>query len=163
MRLTLPLILIVILTANVVANGVGNEVKKRVDDLVFEFGIDPKEPKANELVTISLFVHNESSKEFIGINDLWIRISKGDKILFSSLDFRIKKENPLFMNYIFPENGNYTIDISARHNDKDIKTHFTIDVKDNALDIFKNILIFIIIFIVGYVLGMVFYKKKKML
>ncbi len=154
------IIFVMFIIGNTIANGVGNEISKTVNGLVFEFGIDPKEPRVNELTTMSLLIHNETTGNLIETNDLWIRISKGDKIFFSSLDLRLKKETPLYMNYIFTESGEYTIDISARYNGRYIMTTFTVDIKDKNVGI-KYLLIFIAIFILGYIVWRRFYKKER--
>ncbi len=145
----------------VLANGVGNEIKKEVDGFSFEFGIDPKEAKAGEKATMSLSIHNATTGEPLEINDLWIRISKGDKIFFTSNDFRIKPYGPMFFGYIFEEKGTYTIDFSAKNIDKEIKTNFVVEVKGNGKDAFKDAVILITAFAFGFITANFLKHSKK--
>ena len=142
-----------------IANGVGNEIKKTVGGFYFEFGIDPKEPKANEKVYMSLSFHNASTAKPIKIDNLWVRISKGNEILFTSGDFRIKQEGPLYFGYIFKESGNYAIDFSFKNGNKDITSNFNVNVKKDNTIIFKVLVALIIVSILGYLI----YKVKKRL
>ena len=134
----------------VIANGAGNYIDKTVNGFLFEFGMEPKEPKADERAIMSLSIHNSSTKEPLNIEKLWIRISKGDEILFTSNDFRIKADGPLFFGYMFKESGTYAIDFSAQYKGKDVKTSFTVPVKKDTQKILKSFLIFAITFVLGY-------------
>ena len=161
----IPLLIITLILTVPIAlgNGAGNYVQKTANGLLFEFGMEPKEPKADERVIMSLSVHNSSTKEPLDIESLWIRITKGNEILFTSGDFRIKKEGPLFFGYMFKESGTYTIDFSAKHKGKDVKTSFPVSVEKVAEKAFKNFLIFAILFVLGYAASSLFNKLKRKL
>ncbi len=147
----------------VIANGAGNYINKTVDGFLFEFGREPKEPTANGRVVMSLSVHNSSTKEPFDIESLWIRISKGNNVLFTSGDFRITAKGPMFFVYTFKESGTYAIDFSAQYKGKDVKTSFTVPVKKDTQKILKSFLIFAITFVLGYAASKLLNKIKHKL
>ena len=144
-----------------IANGAGNYVEKTINGFLFEFGIEPQEPKADQRAIMSLSVHNSSTKEPLNIEKLWIRISKGNEILFTSNDFRIRADGPMFFGYTFKESGDYVIDASAKYGGKDIKTNFTVNIKGSSKLILTGIIIFIISFIMGYGTSIFLQKRKN--
>lgn len=147
----------------VMANGAGNYIDKIVNGFLFEFGIEPKEPKVDERTIMSLSIHNALTGEALKIDDLWIRISKGNKILFTSSDFRIKSTGPMFFGYMFKESGTYSIDFSAKYKGKDVKTSFTVSVKKDTKKTLKNFLIYAIVFVLGYAASSLLNKAKHKL
>lgn len=147
--------------AFVTANGVGNEIEKIVNGFSFEFGIDPKIPIANEKTTMSLSVHNASTGKALRVEDLWIRISKANEILFTSSDFRITEYGPMFFGYIFKESGNYTIDFSFKQDSKNIDANFNVDVEGSNQNLLKNIAALIVIFVFGYITAKLLNQKKN--
>ena len=160
-QIIIPAILFFTIINIAIANGVGNEVQKTVKGYYFEFGIDPKEPKANEKAYMSLSFHNASTAKPIKIDNLWVRISKGNEILFTSGDFRIKQEGPLYFGYIFKESGNYAIDFSFKNGNKDVGTYFNVNVKKEDKLIFKELAVLVATFILGYLTSKIFKKKQK--
>ena len=162
-KIFLLIVALILMVPIISANGAGNYIQKTVNGFLFEFGIEPKEPKADERVIMSLSVHNSSAKEPLDIESLWIRITKGNEILFTSGDFRIKKEGPLFFGYVFKESGTYTIDFSAKHKGKDVKTSFPVSVEKGAEKAFKSFLIFALVFVLGYAASSLFNKIKRKL
>ena len=146
--------------STVIANGAGNYIDKTVGGFLFEFGREPKEPIANERVIMSLSVHNSSTKEPLDIESLWIRISKGNEILFTSGDFRIKKEGPLFFGYAFKESGNYAIDFSFKQDGRNVKTDFNVSIKKDYTAIFGISIALILAFIFGYATASMAKKRK---
>ena len=159
-KLLISIIAFICLVTIVLANGVGNEIKKTVDGFSFEFGIDPKEPKANEKAIMSLSVHNTSTGEALKIEDLWIRTSKGNEILFTSNDFKISESGPMFFGYTFKESGEYDIDFSAKHDSKDVRANFIVNIKSNNKVVFKNSIVLIILFIFGFIAANIIRKIK---
>ncbi len=162
MKSILIFVLVFLFTISLaIANGAGNEIKKAVNGFSFEFGIEPKEPKADERAIMSLSIHNSSTKEPLNTGNLWIRISKGNEILFTSNDFRIKADGPMFFGYTFKESGVYAIDVSAKYDGKDVKTNFTVNVKGSGNFIFKSLIILVIAFALGYATAKFLNKYRK--
>lgn len=130
---------LIMFTQYSVANGAGNEQRKQAGDLVFEFGIENKIPIANELVTMSLSVHNAITNEGLEMDKIWIRISKGNTVWFSSPDFKTRTNGPLYLTYAFPEPGKYNIDVST--DNRPGKVTFEILVKENNTFILPALLV----------------------
>ena len=127
--LKLSILFFLLVPTLVFSHGLGNEVRKNVDGFFFEFGTDNTIPKAGEKVSLSFSFHNSTEQPLE--TDFWLRISKGDKIFFSTSDLRFKKSGPVFISYVFPEAGNYTLDISTKLEGKEVKTFFSVDVQDS--------------------------------
>lgn len=132
------------------ANGAGNEITKIVNGFSFEFGMENKELKANDKAIMSLIIHNATTGEILEIENLWIRISKGDEILFTASDFKTRKDGGIFFGYTFKESGNYTIDFSFKQDNKNINTDFNVGVKGSNQNLLKNTAALIAMFILGY-------------
>ena len=156
-QITIFSIVLLITIILVIANGVGIPVRKEVGNYYIEFGIEPA-PKIREKAIISFSVHLQNGTP-IAIDDFFVRISKGDRILFATTDFAISKEGPMFVTYEFPEQGNYDIDISAIFNGDKIQASFPVQVSGRKYFLFIYIIIALLSgLIICYVL-----KTKKLL
>ena len=154
------MIFFILLLDTITANGVGNTVEKIVDGFSFEFGMDPKEPKADEKVSMSLSVRNATTGKWLEVEDLWMRISKDDKVLFASNNFRIRADSPMFFDYVFKDGGDYLIDFSAKYKNKEIKTDYAVLIKKNSEETFKKIMIFGAIFTIGFFMCKFLHKRR---
>lgn len=154
-------IFFIYLVSLALANGAGNEVEKIANGFSFEFGMDKKELKTNEKAIMSLIIHNKTTGEILEIEELWIRISRDDEILFAASDFKTRKDGGIFFGYTFKESGNYTIDFSFKDGNKDIKADFNITIKRNNKIIFKEAIVLAIIFILGFITAKTFKKLSK--
>ena len=146
-RLYCLFILFLFLPTLVLAHGFENEVSKQVNGYIFEFGTEKIATKAGDETSISFALHNSTMDPLQ--SDFWLRISKGDKIFFTTGDLKFKKSGPVFISYIFPEPGNYTLDISTNLDGREVKTFFSVDVQDPPEKyILPIVLLFVIVFMI---------------
>lgn len=159
--LIFSLIFFIYLVSLALANGAGNEITKIVNGFSFEFGMENKELKTNEKAIMSLIIHNATTGEILEIEGLWIRISKGNEIFFTASDFKTRKDGGIFFSYTFKESGNYTIDFSFKHDNKNIGANFNVDIKTNNKNLFRNLLVLIAAFVFGYLTAKLLNTKIK--
>ena len=129
-QIVILLLLSMHLVSSVEAHGIGNEIRKEIDGYLFEFGIESDKPKANEKIVMTFSFHNSSTQDPIEAESLWLRISKGDKIFFSTNDLAFKNSGPISFVYLFPEAGKYSIDISTKYKSKEVAANFTVEVSE---------------------------------
>jgi len=136
-----------------IANGVGIPVRKEVGNYYVEFGIEPA-PKIREKAIMSFSVHLQNGTP-VAINNFFVRISEGDRILFASTDFKIEKEGPIFLTFEFPKQGSYDIDVAGIINDKRIETSFPVQVSGTRYLLITLIFVLLVGILIGY-----FMQKK---
>lgn len=144
------------------SHGVGNEVTKTVNGYTAELGISDKPAKVNQLVTISLAVHKEDSSDVLAVENVWIRISKDDKVYFSSSNFVIDAGHYLLMTYAFPESGDYTVDVTVEQvRQFNIDTSLSVNVVDDKFKWDNRIFGYIFLLACGILLGYYIKSKEK--
>jgi len=144
--LILAVILSLVLIPSVFAHHIGNEVEREVDGFIFEFGSHQLKPTTSEKNIMTFSFYN-STKTPLETDNLWIRISKGNTIFFSSTDFSFKTNGPVTLTYLFTKPGNYTIDLSTKDENKTLKTSFPVEVVEEQ-SFFIYILPFVFILII---------------
>lgn len=123
------LILVLLEISLLFANGVGNAIIQESDGFVFELGKDPAQPMARERTIFSLSIHSAIPNEPIEAEGVWIKISKGDQIFFSSSDFRLQRDGPIFFVLSFPDEGDYSVQVSLDYENKKIESKFPVKVE----------------------------------
>ena len=104
-------LLFLLLCASVHAHGFGNTQTVMSNDHRIEFGIT-EQPVVGKRVGMSLSIDDPSNTP-IAAPKATVRISKGDDIYFISDGFRLSNETILTMSFIFPQPGEYTVDLTA--------------------------------------------------
>ena len=155
------LLLLLFINYSVSAHGLGNEIRKEVNGFLFEFDIENLNPKTGEKVAMGFSFHNSSTELPFETDNLWVRISKNDKIFFSTNDFAFKKEGPVSFTFLFPESGNYTIDIAAKYGKRDLAASFSVEVQDSIEKYILPIVLIIILMLLIFFKRKLFPLKKK--
>ena len=97
-----------------------------VGDYILDFGYDPAFPQAGGATTLAFNFADAKAQTALSPESVWVRISLGDKIVFSGVE--AAQNGNVTMTFDFPEPGDYAIDASYRYQGNDIKTTFPLKV-----------------------------------
>ncbi len=168
MKAFLFLIFLLFFSLSIFGNGVGNYQEKEANGFVFEFGIEPNFVIEKQKIPMSISVHEKQSGKAIETENFWIRISKGEEIVFSSTDLKTKATGPIMFVYAFPEEGLYAIDFGFNDGQgKQVSAGFEVSVLasiGNDNQFVQLLTTGILIFVVGMAIGFIakgFWKNEK--
>lgn len=147
--LLILLILIIVLIPNALSHLDAGE-DKVVDSYLLDFSYSPKEPGIDGKVTMAFSLLNNTNREVIETESVWIRIASSNEAVFAGT---LKQESGnVAFTYKFPYADDYIITARYKDSEKTIaETDFNIKIKESvpvyyyALGI---IVILILIFIV---------------
>lgn len=136
---------------------VGGE-EKIIDGYKIEFVQQPEQAVVG-ISKLVFLLENATNNEGISNIEGWVRISKGDEILFSSSHFTSDEFGAISVSYNFLSPGDYEAKIEFRPEEKKINTDFAIEIEGKTQSSGINRLVFI--FVIGIVIGFLANKLKK--
>jgi hypothetical protein len=125
----------------------GEDIVK--DGYLIDFGYSPEKPISDREVILAFNLVNDSTKEVIVPESVWIRFSQGDEIIFAGT-FLPEAKHVNFIN-TFPEAGEYELDVEFDLGDKKVEANFDFEVRKSLQDyiysgvIFLTMLVFVIL------------------
>lgn len=122
---------------------------KVVDSYLLDFGYSPKESSIDGKVTMAFSLLNNTNREVIEPESVWIRIASSKEVVFAGT---LKQESGnVAFTYKFPYADNYLITARYKGNEKTIvETDFNIKIKESVPTyyyILGMVVILIIVFI----------------
>ncbi|MFQ5531704.1 MAG: hypothetical protein ACE5ES_03760 [Candidatus Nanoarchaeia archaeon] len=151
------LFVIILFSMNFLSSHLEGGSDKVVEAYIIDFGFSPKNPTENVPINIAFNLVNETTKELIEPEKVWIRITNKENIVFSGT-FHPEAEHILFK-YTFPKKGNYEIKARFFENDKVItETSFSINIKQKTF-LLEPTFIILIAFIIIILFRII--KTKK--
>lgn len=109
-----------------------------------------EDPEINKNSFIAVYIENSKGERISG-EKVWLRISKGDEVLFSSTEFTSDYSGAITLSYKFKEYGNHTIDVSV--NGEKASYEFLVENDITMKDVSSFFIIVLIIFVlIGYTL-----------
>ena len=130
-------------------------IDKEVGDFIVDFGYSPEVPVKGELTSL-VFNLLDKNRDPVEFTDGWVRISKGDKVMFSGI---FVSEPSVAFTYTFPDSGEYEISTRFMNSDEFIaRTDFEIMVEGDSKLIYLLIVPILTILIL---IGILIIRKKN--
>ncbi len=124
----------------------GEAIKTK--DYRFEFAF-ANAPNINSDNAIIIKIEN-SEGTALSNSSVWVRISKDDKLLFSSSNFLTDDSGAIIMAYKFSEYGNYDLDVSLNKDSNKETANYKFQIKQQETTIWEYFIlavIFVIVFV----------------
>ena len=139
---------------------------KIIDSYLIDFGYSPENPTINDKISMVFNFLNNSNKENIDIDSIWLRLSNTNDVVFAGTLH--PEEGSVALIYKFPEADDYEIKVRFIQNKKTLaEADFNIEINQskNFNKTIKNtsfiVLIIIVIFsIIMYSVARIKRKKK---
>ncbi|MAF36051.1 hypothetical protein CL622_02945 [archaeon] len=127
-----------------------------VNEYLVDYGVSEEVVIEKETVSMSFALYNKTLDDPIYVDNVWVRISKEDSILFVGT---IKAEDgPVFVTYQFPEKGLYEIKMRfLTPENETVETTIKQTVESKPMSSFVRAMVVLGILI----LGIVIYKRKN--
>ena len=107
MNLKLSFFLVFLLLSSLAIAHLDGGTDKIVNGNLVDFGYSPEKPIEKEPVTLSLSILDPKTKNLVTIENIWVRISRGEEVLFSAI--LQAEEDQVAFTHTFPEKGVYEI------------------------------------------------------
>lgn len=160
----------------VYAHGGGGGQDKVVGNYLIDMGYNPEEPAAGQNTQFTLSLLNNETKEIFDFENVWVRISKGNEVLFASTLERIELDIASFL-YTFTEPGAYETTVRFQKFNADVpeeirlaetivETDFNVvvagDVAARKSRVSKDLIAgFIVGAILGIIISLILRRKVK--
>ena len=175
LRIIIFLTLAISIAGFAYAHGLGGGQDKVVGNYLIDLSYSPEEPVAGQNIQFGLSLLDNETKEIADFENAWVRISKGNEVLFASTLERTTSNVASFL-YTFTESGVYETTVRFQKFNEEIpeirlaeiivETDFNIvvggDVAARKSRASKDLIIgFIIGAILGIIISLILRRKVK--
>ena len=117
------------------AHGLGGGIDKVVDGYLIDFGYSPEELVSGANIQFTAGLVDNESKEIADFENVWVRISKANRVLFASTLEKSMSQDASFL-YNFSEPGIYEITVRfQKFNEEVPETRLAETIVETSFDV----------------------------